>query len=56
MKKFIIERKMMYTERAEVEAESWEAASEMLAGDDVEFEVMNDDTWHDSNIEFIGDV
>ena len=56
MKKFILERKMIYTERAEVKAESWDDAKALLEGDSVEFDALNDDTLHDSSINFIGDV
>jgi len=56
MKKFILQRTMIYTERAEVEAESFAAAREMLEGDSVDFEVQNDDMLHDSNIEYIGET
>jgi hypothetical protein len=56
MKKFILRRKMIYTERAEVEAESFDAAKEILEGDDVDFEVQNDDMLHDSSYEYIGDT
>jgi hypothetical protein len=55
MKRFILERKMTYTERAEVEAESWDAAKVMLESDDVEFETIHDDIMTDSSIEFVGD-
>ena len=56
MKKFILTRVMQYTERAEVEAERWEDAKEMLKSDAVEFEAQNDDMWHDSSIKFTGDI
>lgn len=56
MKRFILKREMIYTERAEVEAESWEDAKAMLENEDTEFETMADDRWHDSSIEYIGDA
>ena len=56
MKKFILTRVMQYTERAEVEAESWDDAKEMLKSDAVEFEAQNDDMWHDGSIKFTGDI
>ena len=55
MKKFILTRKMFYTEKAEVEAESWDEANKMLYSDSTEFESMNDDYIDDASIEFIGE-
>jgi hypothetical protein len=55
MKKFILRRKIIYTETAEVEAESWDAAKAMLRDDSVEFETNHDGMLHDETIEYIGD-
>lgn len=56
MKKFILKREMIYTERAEVEAESWDDARAMIYSDSVEFDVLHDDQLHDSSIEFVGEA
>ena len=55
MKKFILERKMIYTERAEIEAESWDEAKAILRDENTEFEILHDDTLHDESINYIGD-
>lgn len=56
MKKFILTRKIFYNEKAEVEAESWEEAKNMLLDESTEFESMNDDYIDDTSIEFIGET
>lgn len=55
MKRFILKRIMQYTEILEVEAETWNAAKEILQSD-TEFEVVHDDQKVDESIEFIGDI
>lgn len=56
MKKFILRREMIYTETAEVEAESWDAVKVMLRDDSIEFETNHDDMVTDETIEYIGEV
>jgi len=55
MKKFILTRKMTYTERAEVEAESWDNAKAMLRSSETDFDIQADDEIEEESIEFIGD-
>lgn len=55
MKRFILRRMMKYTETKEIEAESWDAAKEILLSD-VEFDACDDGVLIDQNIEFIGEV
>jgi hypothetical protein len=55
MQKFILRRKMIYTEMAEIEAENWDEAKAMLHDDSIEFETNHDDKLHDESIEYIGD-
>jgi hypothetical protein len=56
MKKFILKRQMLYTERAEIEAESFDEAKKILNSDDDRFQSENDNVMYDANIEFIGDI
>jgi len=55
MKRFILTRKITHTERALVEAESWDDAKAMLRGDETDFEIQADDDIEDETIEYIGD-
>lgn len=56
MKRFILERIMQYTERAEVEADTWEEAKEMLRDSEADFNRIEDDVLFDESIEYIGDI
>lgn len=56
MQKFILKRVMQYTERAEIEAENWDAAKVALRDENTEFETHNDDMLHDEIIEYVGEV
>jgi hypothetical protein len=55
MKHFILRRYMIYTEKAEVSAESWDEAKSMLNDDSTDFELSDDGYLHDETIEFIGE-
>lgn len=54
-KKFILRRKMIYIETAEIRAESWEQAKTMLLSGGVQFERQSDGVVKDETIEFIGE-
>ena len=55
MKHFILRRYMIYTEKAEVSAESWDEAKLMLHDDATDFDLSDDGYLHDEKIEFIGE-
>ena len=55
MKHFILRRYMIYTEKAEVSAESWGEAKSMLNDDATHFELSDNDYVHNETIEFIGE-
>jgi hypothetical protein len=56
MQKYILRRKMIYTETAEIEVENWEAAKLALRDENTVFETNHDDQLHDESIEFCGDI
>ena len=55
MKTFLLKRKRIYTEIAEVVAETWEDAKAMLYSEDTVFEALPDDESHDDSIEYVGE-
>ena len=58
MKNFILRRYMIYTEKAEVSAESWDEAKSMLENHEIlniRFTQTDNDHWQDEKIEFIGE-
>jgi hypothetical protein len=55
MKHFILRRYMIYTEKAEVSAESWDEAKSMLNDESTDFELSDNGYVNDEKIEFIGE-